>query len=248
MKLVYSFTTKMQNYDDNDWQMLLYRASIIKSKKLGYSIKLYGCNFAYDSLKDLIDEYVDITNEEFILTDDLKIYIHSKEDLDCITFDGDIILENALTLPVDCDMIYERKGIVIASKVKTKFKKYLDIFKNYDIESVIPEFNYCTNYACNVGILKFNNQTLKDIFIKKYYIFREFYFKYIDTDPKLYKNDDPAIIICEYTFACLLDELNYTGKECNCINNYIHYMSLTKFTPIAWRHVNSIINPVVKIL
>ena len=98
MKLIYGYSTKMGNYDDNDWILLLFKASITRSKQLGYTIKLYGCNFAYDKLKDVIDEYVDITNEEFILTDDLKLYIHSKEDLNCITIDGDIILEHKLDL------------------------------------------------------------------------------------------------------------------------------------------------------
>ncbi len=247
MKLIYSYSTKMGNYDDNDWQMRLYKASITRSKQLGYTIKLYGCDFAYDKLKDVIDEYVDITNEEFILTDDLKIYIHSKEHLDCITIDGDIILESNLNLPINCDMIYEIKGVV-KSKTQTKFQRYLDIFKDYNIPSNIEYFNYNTSYACSVGILKFNNEEVKELFISTYYKFRKYFIDNIKSDNRLFKKDDPAIIVCEYMFACLLEGTDYIGKECNGINDYTHYMSLTKFTPTAWRHVDSILNPSTKLL
>lgn len=237
----------MGNYDDNDWQMRLYKAAIIRSKELGYTIKFYGCSFAYDKLKDVIDEYVDISNKEFILTDDLKLYIHSNEDLDCITIDGDIILETKLNLPTDCDMIYEIKGVV-KSKSLSKFEHYLNIFKDYDIESNIEYFKYGVHYACSVGILKFNNEDTKNLFIKSYYTFREYFLNNIKSDFRFYKKDDPAIIICEYMFACLLENTKYIGKECNNINNYTHYMSLTKFTPTAWKHVDSILNPTTKML
>lgn len=247
MKLIYSYSTKMGNYDDNDWIMLLYKAAITRSKKLGYTIKLYGCDFAYDKLKEVIDEWVDITDEEFILTDDLKIYIHSKEELDCITIDGDIILESKLKLPWDCDMVYEITGVV-KSKTQTKFQRYLNIFKDYDIESNIEYFNYNTSYACSVGILKFNNEEVKKLFISTYYKFRKYFIDNIKSDNRLVKKDDPAIIVCEYMFACLLENTEYVGKECNKINDYTHYMSLTKFTPIAWKHVDSILNPTTKLL
>jgi len=247
MKLIYSYSTKMGNYDDNDWIMLLYKAAITRSKKLGYTIKLYGCDFAYDKLKEVIDEWVDITDEEFILTDDLKIYIHSKEELDCITIDGDIILESKLKLPWDCDMVYEITGVV-KSKTQTKFQRYLNIFKDYDIKSNIEYFNYNTSYACSVGILKFNNEEVKKLFISTYYKFREYFIGNIKSDNRLVKKDDPAIIVCEYMFACLLENTEYVGKECNKINDYTHYMSLTKFTPTAWKHVDSILNPTTKLL
>ncbi len=247
MKLIYSYSTKMGNYDDNDWQMRLYKAAIIRSKQLGYNIKLYGCNFAYDRLKNVIDEYVDITNQEFLITDDLKLYIHSKEDLDCITIDGDIILESKLNLPINCNVVYERKAVVRA-KTLTKFQRYLNIFKDYNIESNIEYFNYNLYYACSVGILKFNDTQVKELFISSYCKFRKYFLDNIKSDNRLSKRDDPAIIVCEYMFACLLEGTNYIGKECNDINDYTHYMSLTKFTPAAWRHVDSILNPSKKMI
>ncbi len=248
MKLIYSYSTKMGNYDDNDWILLLFKASITRSKQLGYTIKLYGCNFAYDKLKDVIDEYVDITNEEFILTDDLKLYIHSKEDLDCITIDGDIILEHKLDLSKKCDIFFERKGQVKNSKSITKFQKYLNVFKKYDVESNINYFNYDVHYACNMGILKFNNQNIKDLFISSYYNFRKYYLDVIEPIENLTYKNDPAIIVCEYMFACIIEQTTTKVKFCKDFNNYTHYMSNDKFTLKAWKHANDILNKKHKLI
>lgn len=249
MRLIYSYSIKIANYRDNEWQMKLFRASMISSKKLGYAIKLYGCHFTHGNLHDLIDEYIDIEDKDFKLTDDLKLYIHSKEDLDCVTIDGDIILYDKLKLPKDCDMIYERKGVVLSHKQNTKFKSYLnEIFKHFDVESNVPYFNHNITYACSVGILKFNNQETKDLFLSSYYNFKKYFIENIEPNIIPVVKCDFAIIICEYLFACLLEGTRYVGKECNEINSYTHYMSSSKFTPIAHRHVDSIINPVNRIL
>lgn len=237
----------MGNYDDNEWQMLLYRASITKSKELGYTIKLYGCNFAYKKLNDLIDEYVDISDNDFILTDDLKLYIHSVENLDCITIDGDLILNSKLSFPIECDIIYERRGIVKPNG-DSKMQKHLNMFKKYNVETAIPYFNYNNRYVCGVGILKFNNQEAKDLFLESYYSFREYFINTIRPNNEFHPKDDPAIIICEYMFGCILGKTDYIGKWCNEINDYTHYMSLTKFTPAAWRHVDSILHPNKKMI
>jgi len=247
MKLIYSYTTRMGNYDNNDYQMQFYRASIIRSKQLGYTIKLYGCDYTYNKLKDVVDEWVDITTKEFILTDDLKIFIHSNENLNCITIDGDLILESNLILSENCDLIVDRIG---RTKLKslTKFQKYLTIFKDYDITTNVNYFNYNIPYACGVGILKFNNIETKQLFLSTYYNFRDYFLNNIKPDIRLQKTDDPSIIICEYMFACLLYGTNRTGGECSSINNYVHYMSDKKFTQTALKHIDSILNPSTKII
>ena len=248
MKLIYSYSTNMRNYKNNEWIMQLYRASIIRSKFLGYSIKLYGCKFAYDKLYDIVDEYIDITDREFILTDDLKIFIHSNEDLECITIDGDVILESKLKLPSECDVIYERT-ISVKSKSERVFEKYLNTFKPYDVESHVKYFNYDTPYICSTGILKFNNQFIKDTFLSAYYQFRDYFITNIKSQNQLYNNDnDLSVIICEYMLSCILMKTSHIGKACNQLNNYTHYISLTKFSETAVKHVDSILNPTTKML
>lgn len=239
MKLVYSFTTKMGNYTDNDWVVIYYKAAMRRAKSLGYTIKFYGCNFMYENLIDDIDEFVNIENEEFILTDDLKIFIHQREDLDCVTIDGDVILESKLILPEDCDVLFETKLLNTKNK---KFKRYMDIFKNYNTSEHINSFDYDGLNACNVGILKFNNLHTKNLLINRYYQFREWYLKTIEPTENLTEWNDPSIIICEYYFARLMDKNNISYKFCREYNNYTHYASELKFQQKFFNHINSIFN------
>ena len=65
------------------------------------------------------------------------------------------------------------------------------------------------------------NRIPKKLFISTYYKFREYFLNNIKSDNRLFKKDDPAIIVCEYMFACLLENTEYVGKECNNINDYM---------------------------
>lgn len=248
MILIYSYSTKIGNYSDNEWVMNYFRASIKVSKKLGYKIKLYGCQYAYSFLNDLIDYYVDVTNENFILTDDLKMYIHSKEEMDCITIDGDIILGSPLYLPTDCDVLFETKLRVKRSKIKTKFNDYLEIFKKYPSEKLNNYFHFDGFYSCNVGLLKFNNQEVKNLLLKNYYDFREKYLQIIEPNENLIQKGDPAIIVCEYNFACIIEKEKIDVKYCIEFNNYRHYMSTDKLSEDFKKHIEKINNIENKII
>ncbi len=239
MKLVYSFTTKMGNYTDNDWVVIYYKAAMRRARSLGYKIKFYGCNFMYENLIDDIDEFVNIEDEEFILTDDLKIFIHQREGLNCVTIDGDIILESKLILPEDCDVLFETK---LLNTKNEKFKRYMEVFKKYNTSNYVNNFDYDGLNACNVGILKFNNLHTKNLLINRYYQFREWYLKTIEPTENLTQWNDPSIVICEYYFARLMDKNNISYKFCREYNNYTHYASELKFQQTFFNHINAIFN------
>ncbi len=239
MKLIYSFTTKMGNYTDNDWVVIYYKAAMRRAKELGYTIKFYGCNFMYENLIDDIDEFVNIENEEFILTDDLKIFIHQKEGLDCVTIDGDIILESKLILPDDCDVLFETR---LLNTKNHKFNKYMGIFQKYNVPDNIKGFDYSGINAFNVGILKFNNLHTKQLLINRYYQFRKWYLETIEPTEKLTEWNDPSIIICEYYFARLIEKNNVSYKFCRDFNDYTHYASELKFKQEFFNHINAVFN------
>lgn len=232
----------MGNYTDNDWVVIYYRASIRIAKKLGYKIKFYGCDFIYNNLKDDIDEFVSIENETFILTDDLKMFIHSNENLDCITIDGDIILDSPLNLPTDCDVLFETKLLNTRNK---KFKKYIEIFKKYDVINNIKYFDYDGLHASNVGILKFNTQESKNILLESYYNFRKYYLENIEPHENLTNWNDPSIIVCEYYFPKVMEAKGITYKFCKDFNRYTHYASETKFQQKFFNHINAIYNKTI---
>lgn len=246
MQLIYSYTTHMNNYSDNGWVSIYYRASIIRAKSFGYKIKLYGCNFIYEQLKDIIDDFVNIDNLSFPLTDDLKLFIHSNENLDCVTIDGDIILNHKLSIPLDCDVVFDTKGQVTHSKQITKYKSYLNIFKKYDIPPSIKYFDYNAEYACNVGILKFNNQQTKDIMLSSYNNFREYYLSNIEPNEDLNILSDPAIILCEYNFERIINKENLSVKFLSDFNDYTHYASNLKFGDEFKKRITYILYPNTK--
>jgi len=241
MTLTYSYSTHMNNYSDNEWVAMYYRAAILKSKSLGYKIKLYGCDFIYEKLHDVIDEFVNIENLRFSLTDDLKLYIHSIEDLDCITIDGDIILNHRLKLPTTYDVLFDIKGQVTHSKKITKYKSHLNLFKKYDIQSEIKYFDLDAEYACNMGILKFNDAKVKKLMIDTYNKFKNYYLVNIEPYEDKQILSDPAIIICEYIFERIINKENINVKFCRDYNNYNHYASHKKFEHEFIQTVNNII-------
>lgn len=243
MILTYSYSTHMNNYSDNEWVVMYYRASILKSKSLGYKIKLYGCDFTYHHLHDIVDEFVSIENMNFILTDDLKIYIHSVEDLNCITIDGDVILNHKLKLPTVYDIICDCKGQVNHSKEISKYKSYLNIFEKYDIQSEIKYFDLNGEYACNMGILKFNNIEIKKLMIDTYLQFKEYYLKNIKPHEDVNILSDPSIIICEYMFERIINKENINVGFYSNHNNYTHYASARKFGNEFKQTVNNILYP-----
>ena len=224
MKLVYSFTRKLSN-SDLEWQMKFYTASIIRAKSIGYFIKMYGCNYAENCLKDVVDEFVNIENEEFILTDDLKIWIHSKEDLDCITIDGDVILNSKLIIPITYDVVFD--FCVNIKKLNLQFNKNLEKLNKFNLSDSIRYFNYDGKFSCNVGILKFNNIETKNLLIDNYYNFREYFIQNVLNVSEL---KDPSTIVCEYYFARILEEEDKPYTFFKNFNNYTHYLGYKKET------------------
>lgn len=240
MVLIYSFSTKIGNYNDLDYIFDFYKASMIRSKKLGYDIKLYGCKTTLGVLSEYVDLVVDITDKDFILTDDLKIYIHSIEDLDCITIDGDLILESDVTCNDEYDILCDRRGWINKTKGENPFKTNLKIFKEYDLSGIK---HYDVKHPCsfNMGILKFNSIDLKNICIEEYYKFREIYLTQIYPLNKESLGFDPAIIVCEHLFSSITDTLNYKPVFLGECAQYTHYLSKTKYYKSSKKHIDSIL-------
>ena len=66
-----------------------------RTNDFGHEVKFYGCDYCIDFLKGYYNESVSVENIEFDIADDLKMYIHSKEESGIVTIDGDLILIKA---------------------------------------------------------------------------------------------------------------------------------------------------------
>ena len=106
--LTYCFTTKFGKYKNNDYILTFYKLIMIQ-KEFGHSVTFFGCKYSIDFLKGYYDEVVDISDKNFELVDDLKLYIHEIGSIDTITIDGDLILNDKLIINEEVDVIYDVK-------------------------------------------------------------------------------------------------------------------------------------------
>jgi len=250
MTLTYSFDNRMGWYDeesdmrttwhtDKKYIYDMYKASMIRAKKYGYGIRFYGDSLSIKELDGYYDSCICIDNIQFELLDDLKIWIHKNNDLDCVTFDGDIILTNKLKLPPNTDDVWfeykeTKKGGPLSKKfdMQNGYNTMLDIFKDADTEKYIPEFSYHNMVAWNVGFIKFNNQKTKDILLDGYYELKDFYLNKIDTSFEFRKKGMlPSLIVCQYHFGNLITYHKLKASALKSLNHktYDHWVGEIKF-------------------
>ena len=242
MNLIFSFSKRIGDYgggrytllDKNDHVLDLYKVSMQRAKNLGHSIKFYGCSSSLRYLKGFYDTSVNIDNIDLIITDDLKIYIHSQEKLGAITIDGDIILSKKLRIQETADITLEQKEIFVPNspwQTESLFK-IIDVFKKYNIDTKFNNFSFTPNYLFNVGILQFKNESVKNLFISSYYKLRNYYLENIEPIEKLIPQGlIVSTVICQYYFTSICKILNIKVSFTDRIqeNKYIHLNGQFKF-------------------
>jgi hypothetical protein len=268
MNLLFSFDSRMNWYGEDDINMHLlydmnldyiydiYKASMINCKKFKYKIIFYGDSYSLKKLEGYYDECVSIDHKNFELLDDLKIWIHTQNDLSCVTFDGDIILHSKLNFEKDnlTDVWFEtreekgnksRTGVLHEDNDSYNgYTTMLEIFKSYNTNKFISDYKYDGSIACNVGIIKFNNQRAKDILINGYYNLRKFYFEKIKPNNDFRKKGMlPSLIVCQYNFGNLININNISTSYIKDYNkHYIHLAGELKFLDDNKKMVYNIIN------
>jgi hypothetical protein len=267
MTLTYSFDSRMGLYDEtsktkttcvSDLKYLydMYKASMIRAREFGYKIKLYGDSITISNLKEYIDSSYCIDNIKFDLVDDLKIWIHTQNDLDCITFDGDIILTSRLDFMNDFgyDAIFENKETKknVLNKEWDSYNGYvtmLEIFEKYNTDKLVKNYTNTNTFSCNVGVIKFNNQSTKDALISGYYEMKNHYLNNIEPIDNLRKKKlIPSLIICQYHFANTIESNKFNVGFLSESNGhrYSHWVGGIKFYKVCIQEVYNILNDVEK--
>lgn len=250
MKLIFSFSTHISDYgggrytvnDRTDHVLKLYKISMERAKKFGHEIKFYGCNYSIDFLKGSYDSFVNVENIQLDITDDLKVYIHTKEKAGAVTIDGDIILDSKLKINKSSDIVFDREEKIKYDSRWQQIPIVLDALKKYNVEKYIDYFSLNEDYFYNVGILYFKNKTIKNIFIENWYKFKKWYMTEIEPKEKLIpKGIIVSTAITQYYFKNICDKLNIKPDfaSYNQENNYEHYLGHAKFDD----KIFDIINP-----
>tara|TARA_B100001564_G_C20607473_1_gene655882 strand:+ start:169 stop:927 length:759 start_codon:yes stop_codon:yes gene_type:complete len=246
MELIFSFSLQIGDYKEVNYVLDLYKASMIKARDYGHSIKLYGCDFTLEYLKGYYDSKVNISNIDCLITDDLKMYIHSIEPAGSITFDGDIILNSELKINKSADIVFERRERMrhIVQGKKHYMPPLLKIFSKYKAAKHVQDFNYNELRYYNVGILYFRTEEIKNSFLNAYYNIRKFYLDKIEPTEKLIsKNIIVSSMLSQYYFACIVNtnniECDFTLRHSE--NSYMHYLGNFKLD-------RRIIDPILSII
>lgn len=242
MKLIFSFSTKIGDYgggrytkdDKTDHVLELYKVAMERASNFGHEVKFYGCEYSLNFLKGYYQKSVSVEDTKFDITDDLKIYIHSKEPVGSITIDGDIILENKLEIDENSDVVFETKEDFVPDSIwqQESIFKIIDIFKKYKVDEVFENFSFEPKHLCNVGIIRFRTEKIKNLFLKSYYELKDYYLENIEPNEKLIsKGFIVSTIICQYYFTNICNQynINYSFTHNYKNNNYKHYLGHSKF-------------------
>ena len=234
MKLAYSFDSRLNIYPDNDWILDIYAAAMTKAKQFGHKVLFYGDSYSINKLKGFYDASEDISDK------------HEVNDLDCVTIDGDIILHDTLILPKGSDVVFElaeTRSNVLKKKYNPQHGYFdlVEIFNPYMIYS--DHWNDKLELSCNVGMIKFNSQGVKTLFLSEYKKFREHFLSKIEPHEKLLRSKYvPSIIVAQYNFGLLSSHYNVNVKYFKDYNTYTHFYGKIKFAEKTKKAVYSILN------
>ena len=230
VKLAFSFSTRINKLNRKiperiDW----YKLSMSRAREFGHQVIFYGCDKMLKALDGYYDKGVDVSNEYFRLIDDLKIFIHENEPIDIVTIDGDVILNKPLVIDKSVDIVFDKYEDL---SYYNFYHKQFDFFKknNKNIENEVKYLNFNWDRACNVGVLCFNNEEVRDLFIDYYFKFHKYFF-----DNVLSEGDEAkarhSCVVCQYYMYCLVKSygLKVSLTRNYGDNDYKHYIGESKW-------------------
>tara|TARA_Y100000996_G_C22503489_1_gene635407 strand:+ start:128 stop:850 length:723 start_codon:yes stop_codon:yes gene_type:complete len=231
MNLAFSFSTKFNKYSKHNLlkpTISWYKLSMQKAREFGHHIIFYGCDTMLNELDGYYDRGVDVSDKEFGLVDDLKLYVHEKEPIGTITIDGDLVLNKPLQIDESADMVIE---MYEEGNSFRYYKPQFDFFKhNPSVENDIEYLDFNNKKACNVGILWFKDEKVRDLLINHYKKFQKYYFDNILPKGGWAKIKHSAVV-CQFYFYCLVKSYNIkvsTTKNYGD-NDYTHYIGKRKW-------------------
>lgn len=178
MKLIHTFKTL--KVDDKFYTLIWCTIlSCLYAKQSGFTIKLYTDETAYEFLKHAPYDEIEVTLDNLEAVPSIyassKYYALKNEPLDSIHIDCDVFLKHPNLIhelnPEGYDLIVQSVEEYGAPFVNDK--SIIGGSWNYALNQVKPLFNpLWSNDKCykmyNCGVIGFNNQNLKNIFIEQY--------------------------------------------------------------------------------
>ena len=229
MTLIYTLSTQIRVYrEDRQLEVLFdfYKVSMIRARRFGHKVKFYGCERAIKELDGYYDECVDVSDIHFILTDDLKIYVHQIEPLGVVTIDGDLILNEALKIDETSDVVFDMRES--PRHLREFYSPSIQFFRQFELDKRLDFFNHNHYWACNVGIMWFRTHEIRDLYLECYRHARNFYIQDVLPNPRPPKVS-AAIILCQQYFSSITEMNDINVSFASKYNDYKHYVGGDKF-------------------
>ena len=231
MKLIYSLS-KRTIEPHSDIVYSFFRISMLMAKEAGYEIELWGTSDAIQKLNDVVDSVVNVDDIEYELYDDIKMKIWETATPNTTTIDGDVFLYNKLNLGGLWLNVDEK-----FTELSADGKKCLDSFNEFNIKSIIPEWDSTNTIGLSTGLVNWGkNDEFKKHYIESYTKLRRWYLdnQYdIVMKNAFLHNSYPAVshIICENLLYQLVKEYDIEYKEFskNPKNLYVHKSGEAKY-------------------
>ncbi len=156
----------LKHKDKLKQNMIMAYASAISIKKQGYYLKLYTDKIGYDLVKDFpYDEVIVLDNLDDLnpsLFATIKFLALEREPLDVVHLDYDIVLSKPCIDFKGKDVLTQNEENYASYGKKEKQFLYAN-----KVPKLISKYGLSNNPYC-FGVIGFNNQQLKDIFIENY--------------------------------------------------------------------------------
>lgn len=206
--IVYTYKTPKyqilkRTTNQRDWII----RSIESARKVGYTnIELYTDDREF--AKGLDIDKVHYISDDYEIWDSFKIWVLENRNDDYFLSDNDVIYYDKIPFENGVDIYFDGYEVLSWDMFYKPTMSYLE--KNL-IFNTIPIWSYSKRKVINIGILKINNQKLKDDYIRYwkslYYISKDD----IESNNENYINITQ--IISQYLLTLLVAEFNYIGKN-----------------------------------
>lgn len=225
----------------------MYYLSIAMAKQLGYNTVLYGNSDAIENLKDIVDSVVNIDFLDFQLYDDPKVYIWYSRKGEYATIDGDVFLYERLKFRGESDNRYKisvENNQKMIDKITSDTYNIISTHLPLSIKSIWSTYRTDT---FNTGIVRWNDNNLKEFYIQSYHLLRNWYIQnknHLNINLDISRNSH---IICEHLLYKLLINggHNVDILKTNSENSYSHFKGFDKFSnPDKWIPIKLLVDEI----
>lgn len=189
MRLVWTYSRdfKRGNKNNNlphEYIQYLYKKSLQLTPNNYHKI-IYTDNENVHIFKDYVDEVIVREPKEFVFLADLKFDAAELLNGEFLITDGDMIFDKEMIIPSNTEIGFEL-GI---DKVKDTVSSYKEILIKEGITKYVPCWKHVNESSINLGLMYFNNDTIKRELIEEFRKTQDFFVKYVEPKYGFNKNN-----------------------------------------------------------